>query len=255
MTRLFGIELPIIQAPMAGVAGERAGDRGVQCRRARLAAVRDAVARSDSQGACRDHRGDVEALQRQLLRSSAAANPIPRAKRRGARCWRRITPSSASIRASIQAGPARVPFNDEAADVLEEFKPPVVSFHFGLPSEALLARVKRWGAKILSSATTRRGSALSRGARRGRGDRPGLRSRRPPRHVPVERCRHAGWDVGADLRRSPRSSAMPVIAAGGIADAMGVTAAHGPSARPARRSAPPTCCAPRRRPARSIARR
>ena len=55
---------------------------------------------------------------------------------------------------SIQAGPQRLPFDDAAADVLEEFKPPVVSFHFGLPSEALMKRVKSWGSKILSSATT-----------------------------------------------------------------------------------------------------
>ena len=38
--------------------------------------------------------------------------------------------------------------------MLSEFKPVVVSFHFGLPSAELLARVKSWGAKILSSATT-----------------------------------------------------------------------------------------------------
>ena len=52
------------------------------------------------------------------------------------------------------SAPARVPFNAEIADVLEEFKPSVVSFHFGLPSPALVARVKAWGAKVLASATT-----------------------------------------------------------------------------------------------------
>ena len=38
--------------------------------------------------------------------------------------------------------------------MLSEFKPAVVSFHFGLPSPELLARVRTWGARILSSATT-----------------------------------------------------------------------------------------------------
>ena len=38
--------------------------------------------------------------------------------------------------------------------VLEDFKPPVVSFHFGLPAPELLARMKRWGARVLASATT-----------------------------------------------------------------------------------------------------
>src|SRR5688572_4132443 len=35
--------------------------------------------------------------------------------------------------AKIPAGPGRTPFSAEAAEVLEEFKPPIVSFHFGLP--------------------------------------------------------------------------------------------------------------------------
>lgn len=42
----------------------------------------------------------------------------------------------------------RAPFAREAADVLSEFKPPVVSFHFGLPSAGLLERVRSWGAKF-----------------------------------------------------------------------------------------------------------
>ena len=56
--------------------------------------------------------------------------------------------------ANIPAGPGRAPFTAETADVLEEFKPAVVSFHFGLPAPELLARVRRWGAKVVSSATT-----------------------------------------------------------------------------------------------------
>ena len=38
--------------------------------------------------------------------------------------------------------------------MLSVFKPAVVSFHFGLPAPELLARVRSWGAKVLSSATT-----------------------------------------------------------------------------------------------------
>lgn len=48
----------------------------------------------------------------------------------------------------------RAAFSNEAADLLEELRPEVVSFHFGLPSAELLARWRGWGAKILSSATT-----------------------------------------------------------------------------------------------------
>jgi nitronate monooxygenase len=55
---------------------------------------------------------------------------------------------------ALPAAPARVPFNHAMADVLQDFKPAVVSFHFGLPAPDLLARVKSWGSLVLSSATT-----------------------------------------------------------------------------------------------------
>ena len=52
------------------------------------------------------------------------------------------------------SGPGRAPFDAAMAEVVEATKPPVGSFHFGLPDGALLARVKAAGAKIYSSATT-----------------------------------------------------------------------------------------------------
>lgn len=55
---------------------------------------------------------------------------------------------------SAVIGNARLPFSHDSADVLEAFRPPVVSFHFGLPASDLLARVKSWGSVVLSSATT-----------------------------------------------------------------------------------------------------
>jgi nitronate monooxygenase len=55
---------------------------------------------------------------------------------------------------AIPTAAARASFNDEVADVLSEFTPAVVSFHFGLPAPDLVARVRGWGAKVLSSATT-----------------------------------------------------------------------------------------------------
>ena len=49
---------------------------------------------------------------------------------------------------------SRMPFSHDVADAIEGFAPPVISFHFGLPAPDLLARIKRWGTKVLSSATT-----------------------------------------------------------------------------------------------------
>ena len=46
------------------------------------------------------------------------------------------------------------PFGDAMCEVVEDTRPAVVSFHFGLPAPALLARVKAAGCKVISSATT-----------------------------------------------------------------------------------------------------
>jgi nitronate monooxygenase len=125
---------------------------------------------------------------------------------------------------AIPATSSRAPFTSAAADVLEEFRPPVVSFHFGVPATDLLARVRSWGAKILSSATTvdearwleARGvdAIIAQGAEAGG---------------------HRGIFLSADVQTQVGTFALvpqivravnvPVIAAGGIADAYGVAAA------------------------------
>lgn len=56
--------------------------------------------------------------------------------------------------ADIVPGPGRAPFSHTVADIVEPYRPAVVSFHFGLPAADLLARVKSWGSLVLSSATT-----------------------------------------------------------------------------------------------------
>jgi nitronate monooxygenase len=125
---------------------------------------------------------------------------------------------------AIPAAPARLPFDADAADVLEEFTPPVVSFHFGLPPASLLARVRGWGAKILSSATTvdeaRWLEAHGADAVIAQG---------------LEAGGHRGIFLSEDLSTQVGTFALvpqivqavkvPVIAAGAISDAKGVAAA------------------------------
>lgn len=125
---------------------------------------------------------------------------------------------------AVPAGPARSPFSSEAADALEEFKPAVVSFHFGLPSAGLLKRVKSWGAKILSSATTVEEARWleAHGV-------DGIVAQG------LEAGGHRGMFLSEDLTEQAgtfallplivRAVKVPVIAAGGIADARGVAAA------------------------------
>ncbi|KGD64156.1 2-nitropropane dioxygenase [Alcanivorax nanhaiticus] len=56
--------------------------------------------------------------------------------------------------ATIPTGASRKPFDEDSASVIEQFRPAVVSFHYGLPAPELLDRIKATGASILSSATT-----------------------------------------------------------------------------------------------------
>ena len=57
-------------------------------------------------------------------------------------------------RRRLSKHPSRLPFSHEVADIVSVIKPRVVSFHFGLPAPDLLQRVRSYGAKVLSSATT-----------------------------------------------------------------------------------------------------
>lgn len=123
---------------------------------------------------------------------------------------------------SIAAGPGRAAFNADAADVLEAFKPPVVSFHFGLPSDDLVARVKSWGSKILACATTvdearyleahGADAIVAQGSEAG-GHRGMFRTTDLSTQIPTLTL----------VQQVVDAVRVPVIAAGGIADAGGVT--------------------------------
>jgi nitronate monooxygenase len=124
---------------------------------------------------------------------------------------------------SIPAQAGRQPFGVEVAEVLNEFKPAVVSFQFGLPSSELLARVRRGGARILAAATTvdeaRWLEAHGADAVIAQG---------------LDAGGHRGCFLTDDLSTQMGTLALvpqvvqavriPVIAAGGIADAKGVAA-------------------------------
>jgi nitronate monooxygenase len=124
----------------------------------------------------------------------------------------------------VPAAGGRVPFSHEAADILSGIKPPVVSFHFGLPTPDLLHRVRSWGGKALSSATTvdearwleAHGvdAIIAQGLEAG-GHRGHFLSDDP--------TMQAG--TFALIPQIVNAVSVPVIAAGGIADAASVAAA------------------------------
>jgi nitronate monooxygenase len=118
----------------------------------------------------------------------------------------------------------RAPFDAAFCEVVEELRPEVVSFHFGLPEAALLKRVKATGAIVLSSATIVREAVwledngadvvIAQGAEAGG---------------------HRAMFLTDNLAEQPGTFALvpqvvdavkvPVIAAGGIADGRGIAAA------------------------------
>src|SRR5947208_3130881 len=220
---LFGVDLPVIQAPMAGVQGS-----------ALAAAVTEAGGLGSLPAAMLTPdglRAELRAL-RGLTAGPVNVNffchrtPTPDAEREAA--WRRaLAPYYRELGLDPDGPPppgGRTPFSAEAADVLAEFRPPVVSFHFGLPSAELLARVRVWGAKVLSSATTVEEARW-------------LESRGVDAIIAqgVEAGGHRGMFLSDDLTTQVGTLALvpqvvgavkvPVIAAGGIADARGVAAA------------------------------
>ena len=220
---LLGIELPIIQAPMAGpvlsdmvIAVSEAGGLGslpcallsAEAARAELAAIRSRTSKPIN------------------LNFFCHENPAADSKREAA--WQKrlanyyielgLDPEAPAPRSS------RTPFDEAMCELVLDFKPEVVSFHFGLPNRDLLSRVQSTGAKVLSSATTveeaRWLESFGCNAIIAQG---------------FEAGGHRGIFLTDDITTQVGTMALvpqvvdavkvPVIAAGGIADARGIAAA------------------------------
>ena len=150
---LLGIERPIIQAPMAGVQGSglavavsNAGGLGsLPCAMLSLAEMRSELT---ALRAGTDRPFNVNFF--------CHTDAKPDAEREAA--WRTILSpyyeEYGIVPNNAPSGSGRAPFSEEAAELIEEFRPAAVSFHFGLPSASLMARVKAMGSTVLASATT-----------------------------------------------------------------------------------------------------
>ncbi|RDI60140.1 NAD(P)H-dependent flavin oxidoreductase [Microvirga subterranea] len=220
---LFGIELPIVQAPMAG---------------ANLAAMAVAVSEAGGLGSLPCALLTPERAREELtIFRQAAAKPVnvnffshrpPEAGEGREAAWkRRLAAYYVEFGLDPEApapSSSRAPFDEAYLALVEEFRPEVVSFHFGLPHAELLARVKRTGAKVISSATT---VEEARFLEREECDAVIAQGFEAGGHRGIFLSDDVSTQVGtmALVPQIVDAVKVPVIAAGGIADGRGIAAA------------------------------
>jgi nitronate monooxygenase len=220
---LFGIDLPIIQAPMSGfstvemaIAVCEAGGLGpLACAQLTVEQAGEALTA-------------IRAATAKPLNLNFFCHVPPAPDPARVMAWRARL-ADYYVELGLDPAPAppaagRTPFDEAYCALVEQHRPEVVSFHFGLPQPALVRRVKAAGAKVISSATTvaeavwleQNGcdAVIAMGAEAGG---------------------HRGSFLTEDMAAQPGTFALvpqaadavgvPVIAAGGIADARGIVAA------------------------------
>jgi nitronate monooxygenase len=217
---LLGSRLPIVAAPMAGAGGVALAIAAIEG--GAVGSLPCAMLTAD------EARAEVEAVRARCagpLNLNFFCHATPEAVDETA--WRALLRpyyEASGIAPGEGGGPARRPFDAAMCALVEELRPALVSFHFGLPEASLLDRVRRAGARIVGNATTV--DEARRLAERG-----------------VDAIIAQGWEAGGHAGRflgAPPEEQMglvalvpqvadatglPVIAAGGIADARGIAAA------------------------------
>jgi len=223
LLELFKTEFPIVLAPMAGVmdadlvvAAAQGGALGS------LPCAMLSVEKAREQVNIVRQRASVPVNMNFFCHTPVDADPKREAgwKRRLAAYYREFGVDPA---APIHAA-NRAPFDAAMCELVEELKPEVVSFHFGLPEKALLERVKAAGCIVMSSATIVKEAIwleengadviIAQGAEAGG---------------------HRGMFLTGNIAEQPGTFALvpqvvdavkvPVVAAGGIADGRGIAAA------------------------------
>ncbi|MBO0332795.1 nitronate monooxygenase [Sneathiella sp. CAU 1612] len=220
---LLQLEVPIIQAPMAGANGSAMAIAVSEA--GGLGSLPCAMLNEDKM---RAEAGNIRQQTTKPFSMNFFCHTVtPPSAAQQAAWTERLAPFYAEYGLNtddVAAAPVRRAFDEGMCELIEDIKPNAVSFHFGLPDAALLKRVKAAGACVLSSATTVKearwleengcDAIIAQG---------------------YEAGGHRGMFLTQDITAQAGSMALlpqvvdavnvPVIAAGGIADGRGIAAA------------------------------
>jgi nitronate monooxygenase len=223
LLKLLEIELPIIQAPMAGsdspelatAVSEAGGLGSLGCALLSSEKVEDAVR-------------TLRKRTSQPFNLNFFCHEPPSLNKAQESAWLQHL-TKFYLELGLDPGvalptPTRMPFDEGFCSLLESLKPKVVSFHFGLPAPELVTRIKKAGIVVLSTATSvkealwleARGcdAVIAQGFEAG-----------GHRGMFLETNTATQTGTMALVPQIADAIHVPVIAAGGIADARGVTAA------------------------------
>jgi nitronate monooxygenase len=221
--KLFEIDLPIIQAPMAGAATPEMAVGVAQA--GGLCSIAGAMLSLDE---VRAKFEAVRAKTRKPINLNFFCHEESAGNSARETAWRqRLKPYYVELGLILEiqtTAPSIAPFSAAHCELVAELRPEIVSFHFGLPSADLVSRVKAAGSKILCSATSvqeavwleQRGcdAIIAQGWEAGG-------------HRGMFLCENVAMQVGtmALVPQVVDAVDVPVIAAGGIADGRGIAAA------------------------------
>jgi nitronate monooxygenase len=223
LLELFGVEIPIVQAPMANataiditVAVSEAGALGsYPCAGLTDDRITEGVT-------------TIRTRTKKPINLNFFCHQVPPADAERDAAWlNALAPYYREFGADTPSVPLKATifsFTPATCTIVEQLKPQVVSFHFGLPEPPLVARVKKAGCKVVSSATSLRealwlaehevDAIIAQGAEAG-----------GHRGMFLETDTTTQIGTFALLQQIVEAVKLPVIAAGGIADGRSVTAA------------------------------